>query len=60
VNTPPNSAIGSALGRQIRAGTGPRTVPTRASGANAVLDILDEVRTRDVLTLNQHRDARSN
>jgi len=51
VNTPPNSALGSALGRQIRAGTGTRTVQ-QASGANAVLDILDEVRTRDVLTLN--------
>src|SRR5882672_954069 len=51
VNTPPNSALGSALGRQIRAGTSTRTVQ-QANGANAVLDILDEVRAREVLTLN--------
>jgi LPS-assembly lipoprotein len=51
VNTPPNSSLGATLNRQIRTGTGTRTVAL-ASEANAVLDILAEARDREILTLN--------
>jgi LPS-assembly lipoprotein len=51
VNTPPNSPLGATLSRQIRTGTGTRTVPD-ASEASAVLDILGESRDKEILTLN--------
>jgi LPS-assembly lipoprotein len=51
VNTPPNSVLGAALNRQIRSGTGTRTVE-QASEAAAVLDILGEKRDKEILTLN--------
>ncbi|HWY73252.1 MAG TPA: LPS assembly lipoprotein LptE [Burkholderiaceae bacterium] len=51
VNTPPNSALGATLGRQIRAGTHTQTVPL-ASQASAVLEILGESRDKEILTLN--------
>lgn len=51
VNTPPNSQLGSTLGRQIRSGTDTRTVPLAAE-ANAVLEILGESRDKEILTLN--------
>jgi len=51
VNTPPNSPLGTTLTRQIRAGTGTRTVG-QANEAGAVLDILAEARDKEVLTLN--------
>jgi LPS-assembly lipoprotein len=51
VNTPANSQLGATLGRQIRTGTDTRTVQ-QAAAANAVLEILGEVRDREILTLN--------
>jgi LPS-assembly lipoprotein len=51
VNTPPNSPLGATLTRQIRSGTGTRTVD-QAGQANAVLEILGESRDKEVLTLN--------
>lgn len=51
VNTPPNSQLGTTLGRQIRSGTDTRTVPLAAE-ANAVLEILGESRDKEILTLN--------
>jgi len=51
VNTPPNSALGARLTRQIRAGTATRTVDL-ATEANAVLEIVGESRDKEVLTLN--------
>lgn len=51
VNTPPNSALGATLNRQIRTGTDTRTV-SQPSEATAVLEILSESRDRDILTLN--------
>jgi LPS-assembly lipoprotein len=51
VNTPPNSALGATLSRQIRAGTHTQTVPL-ASQASAVLEILGESRDKEILTLN--------
>jgi LPS-assembly lipoprotein len=51
VNTPPNSALGAALNRQIRAGTNTHTVQ-EASQASAVLEILGEARDKEILTLN--------
>jgi LPS-assembly lipoprotein len=51
VNAPPNSPLGSTLTRQIRAGTGTRPA-TDATQASAVLDILGETQTKEVLTLN--------
>jgi LPS-assembly lipoprotein len=51
VNTPPNSPLGATLNRQIRSGTYTRTV-AQASEASAVLDILGEVRDKEILTLN--------
>jgi LPS-assembly lipoprotein len=51
VNTPPNSALGANLSRQIRSGTHTQTVQ-QASEASAVLEILGEARDREILTLN--------
>jgi LPS-assembly lipoprotein len=51
LNTPPNSALGATLSRQIRSGTETRTV-AQASEATAVLEILGEARDKDILTLN--------
>jgi len=51
VNAPPNSPLGATLGRQIRAGTRTHTV-VDASQASAVLQILGEVQSKEVLTLN--------
>jgi len=51
VNTPPNSALGATLSRQIRAGTHTQTVQ-QASEASAVLEILGEARDKEILTLN--------
>jgi LPS-assembly lipoprotein len=51
VNTPPNSALGASLNRQIRSGTDTRTVELAAE-ASAVLDILGEARDKEILTLN--------
>jgi LPS-assembly lipoprotein len=51
LNTPPNSALGATLNRQIRSGTETRTV-VQASEASAVLEILGESRDKDILTLN--------
>jgi len=51
INTPPNSPLGATLSRQIRAGTETRTV-AQASQASVVLDILGEVRDKEILTLN--------
>jgi LPS-assembly lipoprotein len=51
VNTPPNSALGATLSRQIRSGTHTQTVQ-QASEASAVLEILGEARDREILTLN--------
>jgi LPS-assembly lipoprotein len=51
VNTPPNSPLGAALGRQIRSGTATRTVE-QVNEANAVLEILGDAREKEVLTLN--------
>ncbi len=51
VNTPPNSSLGAALNRQIRAGTNTHPVQDM-SEANAVLEILGESRDKEILTLN--------
>jgi LPS-assembly lipoprotein len=51
VNAPPNSLLGSSLKRQIRADTRTRTVEL-ATDANAVLEIIGEYQSKDVLTLN--------
>jgi len=51
LNTPPNSQLGATLSRQIRSGTNTRTVP-KADLATAVLDILGETQTKEILTLN--------
>ena len=51
VNTPPNSALGATLNRQIRTGTDTRTVEEPGE-ASAVLEILGEARDREILTLN--------
>ena len=51
VNAPPNSPLGATLTRQIRAATNTHTAP-EASQASAVLDILGETQSKEVLTLN--------
>jgi len=51
VNAPPNSPLGSTLTRQIRSGTNTHTVDD-AKQASAVLDILGETQSKEVLTLN--------
>jgi LPS-assembly lipoprotein len=51
VNAPPNSPLGSTLRRQIRSGTNAHAVQ-EAKVASAVLDILGETQTKEVLTLN--------
>lgn len=51
VQAPANSAVGATLSRQIRSGTETRTVPL-AVEAGAVLEILGESQSKDILTLN--------
>lgn len=52
-----NNALSAELARNIRVGTSTRVVPDRA-GAAAVLDILAEIRDREILSLNAQGRAR--
>jgi LPS-assembly lipoprotein len=51
LNFPPNSPLGTELSRQIRVGSS-TTVVGDAGKAAAVLELLSDLRSRDVLTLN--------
>jgi LPS-assembly lipoprotein len=51
LNFPPNSPLGTELARQIRVGSRTRVVEDTTRAA-AVLDLLSDLRTREVLTLN--------
>jgi LPS-assembly lipoprotein len=51
------NALNAELARNIRVGTSTRVVPERGQ-ADAVLDILGEVRDRDILSLNAQGRAR--
>ena len=54
---PPNSPFGTELARNIRAGTRTRVIEQRDK-ADAVLEILSELREREVLALNAQGRAR--
>jgi LPS-assembly lipoprotein len=47
----PNSALGADLARRITAGTNTKVVD-EAKDAQAILEVLNETRTRDVLSVN--------
>jgi LPS-assembly lipoprotein len=51
LGTPPNSALGAELSRRIASGT-TATIVADPKEAQAVLDILDDSRSREVLTVN--------
>jgi LPS-assembly lipoprotein len=57
LNFPPNSALGTELARNIRAGTDAEVVAERGK-AQAVFDLLNEVRDREVVALNPQGRAR--
>ncbi|MCU0940056.1 MAG: LPS assembly lipoprotein LptE [Burkholderiaceae bacterium] len=48
---PPNSALGAELARSIRAGSGTQVVDDRTK-AQAILEVLNEAREREVLAVN--------
>ena len=54
---PSNSAFGAELARNLRAGTHTRVVNTREE-AEAALDVMNESREREVLSLNAQGRAR--
>lgn len=54
---PPNSPFGTELARNIRAGTRTRVIDQRDQ-AEAILEILSELREREVLALNAQGRAR--
>lgn len=57
LNFPPNSPLGVELARNIRAGTETEVVEDRAK-AQAVFDLLNELREREVLAVNAQGQAR--
>ncbi|HEU0202074.1 MAG TPA: LPS assembly lipoprotein LptE [Burkholderiaceae bacterium] len=53
----PNSPLAAQLARNIRAGSATRVVP-QPQGADAVLEILDEARDREIIAVNAQGRAR--